>query len=106
MKLKEGETIEDAIRRIPLGRLMRIRIAPLLPTAATGATPLLDLVVKHVEKALIEAGLEHCDGKLGKTASILGIHRNTLRTKMQDYGFAVGTRRRFSKRNWRPKKPD
>ena len=82
----ETERVEAAIRAMPLGRLLRLRLDPLIRTAEGGDTPLLNMAVAHVERALIEAGLEHTGGNLGATANLLGIHRNTLRQKMRDHG--------------------
>lgn len=45
-----------------------------------------DFVVSQVEKELIKQILEVTNGKKVETAEILGITRNTLRTKMKTYG--------------------
>jgi len=82
----ETDRVETAIRAMPLGRLMRLRLDPLIQTAEGGDTPLLNMAVAHVERALIEAGLERTGGHLGAAANLLGIHRNTLRQKMRDHG--------------------
>ncbi len=82
----ETKRVEAAIRAMPLGRLMRLRLDPLIQTAEGSDTPLLNMAVAHVERALIEAGLERTSGHLGAAANLLGIHRNTLRQKMRDHG--------------------
>ena len=82
----DRERIEDRIRAMPLGKLLRIRLDPLIRTAAGGATPLLTMAVTHVERALIEAALERTKGCRSAAAELLGIHRNTLRQKIQLYG--------------------
>jgi len=46
----------------------------------------LDLSLKEMEKSHILNVLEKTDWNLGQTAEILGIHRNTLRLKMKEYG--------------------
>ncbi len=46
----------------------------------------LDLSLKEMEKAHILNILEKTKWNLGQTAEILGIHRNTLRLKMKEYG--------------------
>lgn len=46
----------------------------------------LDLSLKEMEKAHISNILEKTKWNLGQTAEILGIHRNTLRLKMKEYG--------------------
>ena len=43
-------------------------------------------VVEEVEKPLIESALERADGNQLKAAKILGINRNTLRTKIKKLG--------------------
>jgi DNA-binding NtrC family response regulator len=42
--------------------------------------------MEHVERALITGGLEHCQGHAHRTATLLGVHRNTLRSKCREYG--------------------
>lgn len=44
-----------------------------------------DQIISQVEKELIKQALEVTNGKKVETAEILGITRNTLRTKMQNY---------------------
>lgn len=41
--------------------------------------------VKEFEKRFIARVLGYCDGSLVKTADALGIHRNTLTRKMEQY---------------------
>lgn len=43
-------------------------------------------VVEAVEKPLIERALERTFGNQLKAAKILGIHRNTLKTKISKFG--------------------
>ncbi len=47
---------------------------------------LYDMVIRCVEKPLLEIVLEHSGGKQTRAAEILGINRNTLRKKMQLHG--------------------
>ncbi|MGD2174545.1 MAG: sigma 54-interacting transcriptional regulator [Candidatus Brocadiaceae bacterium] len=49
---------------------------------------LYDRVISQVEKALIRVALESNDGVQTRTAQELGISRNTLRRKMDEYGLA------------------
>ncbi len=51
-----------------------------------GTVPPLNLTLKDMEKNHILNTLKMTDWNLGKTAEILGIHRNTLRLKMKEYG--------------------
>ncbi|HSG49302.1 MAG TPA: sigma-54 dependent transcriptional regulator [Longimicrobiales bacterium] len=52
--------------------------------AAEGYPPTLTLA--EVEAAYIARVLAAQDGHMGRTAEVLGIHRNTLTRKVQDYG--------------------
>ena len=40
---------------------------------------------REFEKRFITQALQKMDGNLGKTADLLGIHRNTLSRKMSEY---------------------
>ena len=95
--MTDRELLEAQIQAMPLGRLMRIRLDPLIRTADGGDTRLLAMAVTHVERALIEAALERTGGRMGATAELLGIHRNTLRQKIRDHGLRA-TRRRGTRR--------
>jgi len=58
---------------------------------AAGASPVLSaemptLPLAEVEKRHIQRALEHHAYALAQTAETLGIHRNTLRQKMKEYG--------------------
>ncbi len=44
------------------------------------------MVIEQVERALLEHTLKHCAGQRGLAAQWLGINRNTLRKKLQNYG--------------------
>jgi Fis family transcriptional regulator len=52
-----------------------------------GETPhsLHDMVVKLVEKPLLEVVMARCDGNQSRAADWLGINRNTLRRKLTDH---------------------
>lgn len=47
---------------------------------------LYDLIVGGVEKPLVEMVLKETGGNQTQAANILGINRNTLRKKIQDFG--------------------
>jgi Fis family transcriptional regulator, factor for inversion stimulation protein len=47
---------------------------------------LYELVIKNVERPLLEAVLEYSQGNQTKAAEALGVNRNTLRKKMQECG--------------------
>ena len=46
-------------------------------------TSIHDMVLRNVEKPMIEIVLQHATGNLTHAAQMLGITRNTLRKKMQ-----------------------
>ncbi len=46
-------------------------------------TSIYDMVLKNVEKPMIELVLGQAEGNLTQAATMLGINRNTLRKKMQ-----------------------
>ena len=54
-------------------------------TDLDGARPraIYDMVIRNVEKPLLEAVLTQADGNQTIAAQMLGINRNTLRSKMQ-----------------------
>jgi len=46
-------------------------------------TAIYDMVLKNIEKPMIETVLVHAEGNQSRAAEMLGINRNTLRKKMQ-----------------------
>jgi transcriptional regulator with GAF, ATPase, and Fis domain len=57
-----------------------------LSSARAGDAPLHSTIVNQVEKELIEQVLSECDHVQIKAAARLGINRNTLRSKIKEYG--------------------
>jgi len=53
-----------------------------------GAAPhdVYDMVISNVEKTLIRSIMSRTDGNQTQAAEILGLNRNTLRSKLQKYG--------------------
>jgi two-component system nitrogen regulation response regulator GlnG len=47
------------------------------------------MLLSHVEKLLITAVLTECRGNQLRAAEVLGINRNTLRKKIQEFGIMV-----------------
>ena len=45
-----------------------------------------DMVITHVERAVIESVLTRANGNQTQAADMLGMNRNTLRTKLAKYG--------------------
>jgi Fis family transcriptional regulator len=54
---------------------------------------LYDVVMEQVEKPLIELSLKVYNGNQVKTARMLGINRNTLKKKIDNYKIRARTRR-------------
>jgi Fis family transcriptional regulator len=52
-----------------------------------GTTPhdMYELVLKQIERPLLEAVLEHTRGNQSKAAEYLGLNRGTLRKKLRQY---------------------
>ncbi len=46
-------------------------------------TSIYDMVLKNIEKPMIETVLGHAEGNQSLAAQMLGINRNTLRKKIQ-----------------------
>ena len=45
-----------------------------------------DMVIAHVERAVIESVMTRANGNQTQAADMLGMNRNTLRTKLSKYG--------------------
>ena len=60
-----------------------------LTRAVQRADSELSLKLEDLEKQHIQKVLTLSNGHLGETAELLGIHRNTLRRKLQQYDIAV-----------------
>lgn len=50
------------------------------------AENLYEIALRELEIPLFVEVLNHCDGNQSRAASMLGIHRATLRRKLRDYG--------------------
>jgi len=61
-----------------------------LQTARSDDKTLYDHLVGGLEKELIEQVLKECEGVQTKAAARLGINRNTLHKKMQEFGLGEG----------------
>lgn len=49
---------------------------------------LYQIALRELEIPLFLEVLEHCDGNQSRAATMLGIHRATLRKKLREYGIA------------------
>jgi Fis family transcriptional regulator len=51
-----------------------------------GTEDLYEIALRELEIPLFVEVLKHCDGNQSRAATMLGIHRATLRKKLRDYG--------------------
>lgn len=76
------------LRSISLEKLVRSKLEVLFEQqkeAQVELNGLYDVVMEQVEKALIEIALANYRGNQVKTANLLGINRNTLKKKIDNY---------------------
>ena len=73
--MSKGNELSDAVKR-SLERYFK-------DMDGEQPTSIYEMVLKNIEKPMIETVLGHAKGNLTQAASMLGINRNTLRTKMQ-----------------------
>ena len=77
---------------VPLEKLVRSKLEILMKQSKDASMiNLYDLVIEQVEKPLLEIALKNHDGNQIRTAKFLGINRNTLRKKINDYKIKVAT---------------
>lgn len=55
----------------------------------SGADNLYQIALRELEIPLFVEVLNHCDGNQSRAATMLGIHRATLRRKLREYGLGV-----------------
>ena len=81
-------------RQPPLAELVRDWSARLLDQLGDHRVPrLYHRVLEQVEIVLIEQALKRSGGNLTQAADILGIHRNTLRNRMNTLGISCRKKR-------------
>ena len=54
------------------------------------ATNVFEMVMKEVEKPMLEEVMKFCNGNKSQASKILGINRVTLRTKLKQYNINNG----------------
>jgi Fis family transcriptional regulator len=76
-RARSGETLDQCVRR-SLEQYF---------SDLDGARPhaLHDMVINAVERPLLQFAMERSDGNQSAAAELLGINRNTLRKKLQEY---------------------
>jgi len=47
--------------------------------------PIYDMVLRNVEQSMLETVMHHAEGNQTVAADMLGINRNTLRRKLNEY---------------------
>ena len=78
---------DKPVEQQPLAQIVRRRIKAMLDRLGSHRAPdLYRRVIREVERALIEEALQRSKGSQTQAAKILGIHRNTLRARMQALG--------------------
>jgi Fis family transcriptional regulator len=80
------------LRSVSLEKLVRSKLEVLFDQqkeAQVELHDLYDLVLEQVEKPLIELALRAHKGNQVRTASMLGINRNTLKKKIDGYNISI-----------------
>ncbi len=76
-RVRNGETLEQCV----------LRSLDQYFADLDGSRPhaLLDMVTSAIERPLLQFAMARCDGNQCAAAELLGINRNTLRKKLQQY---------------------
>ena len=77
MKPVQPNELTDSVKKALSAYLAQLGDQP--------ATDIYNMVTRHVEKAMLEWVLEETAGNQTKAAGMLGISRNTLRRKLEQY---------------------
>ena len=83
--LGRGERRSGRVRGVDLDTLVFEVVQQGLQAAPTEETELHEKIVNRVERELIVQVMESCGKVQTKAATRLGINRNTLRSKLQQY---------------------
>lgn len=72
--IRQGSEISESVKR-SLERYFK-------DLDGTQPHSIYDMVLRHVERPMIEAVMDHAEGNQSIAAEMLGINRNTLRKKL------------------------
>ncbi|MDD5091579.1 MAG: sigma-54 dependent transcriptional regulator, partial [Candidatus Wallbacteria bacterium] len=89
INLPEAQTVSDS-GAIPGSDIETLIGAECSRLMESGSGNIFDRIIDRVELAVIRSVLDRCAGNQVKTASLLGINRNTLRSKMEKYKLLPG----------------
>lgn len=78
--MRSESTLRDAATRVVRRYLHDLN--------GTQCTDLYNLMLRQVERPVLEEALRHCGGNMTRTAELLGMNRATLRKKLDDLGIA------------------
>ncbi len=87
--LGKGDRMSGKIRGVDLETLVHEVVEQGITAVSPEETNLYGKIVNRVEKELIVQVLATCGGVQTKAATRLGINRNTLRSKLQEYNLEV-----------------
>jgi Fis family transcriptional regulator, factor for inversion stimulation protein len=99
--LLQGNPLNAADRSEPIGTTHRANVRPPLREHVANSVrrylrdldgcdvkDLYEIALRELEIPLFAEVLKHCDGNHSRAATMLGIHRATLRKKLREYGIA------------------
>mgnify|MGYP000897043428 CR=1 FL=1 len=78
--MRSESTLRDAATRVVRRYLQDLN--------GTQCTDLYNLMLRQVERPVLEEALRHCGGNMTRTAELLGMNRATLRKKLDELGIA------------------
>ena len=80
----------DKYDELSIEQLIRLKLQEFLRQGGNSEPhDLYDQIIQRVERPLLELVIERANGNQLKAASMLGINRNTLRTRIRDLGIRV-----------------
>jgi DNA-binding protein Fis len=89
----DASLTRDALAELSIEQLIRRRVSLMLARLDDApVADLYDLVMGEAERGLLGLVLERCQGNRGQAAEQLGLHRNTLRQRLDRVGLAARVR--------------